>query len=232
MPKKIEYVNFYEKKDIKKYLLNKHNPNYDLHHIVLPFRMLIIGCSGSGKTHTFVNLLKVFSKTFQNIHVITKNKQEPLYQYLEEKIGKKGLIISEGISSLPDLDDYNKDEQSLIVLDDLVLEKNQKRITEYFIRCRKLNISVIYISQDYYSVDKMIRRNLNYLIIKQVSSLRDLRLIMSEYSIGLDKEEMERLYKYCTSDKDIGSFLFIDMEDRRYRFRKGFYELLQVKDEF
>jgi hypothetical protein len=55
---------------------------------------------------------------------------------------------------------------------------------------------------------------------------------MSEYSIGLDKEEMERLYKYCTSDKDIGSFLFIDMEDRRYRFRKGFYELLQVKDEF
>jgi hypothetical protein len=176
--------------------------------------------------------LKVFSKTFQNIHVITKNKQEPLYQYLEEKIGKKGLIISEGISSLPDLDDYNKDEQSLIVLDDLVLEKNQKRITEYFIRCRKLNISVIYISQDYYSVDKMIRRNLNYLIIKQVSSLRDLRLIMSEYSIGLDKEEMERLYKYCTSDKDIGSFLFIDMEDRRYRFRKGFYELLQVKDEF
>jgi hypothetical protein len=194
--------------------------------------MLIIGCSGSGKTHTFVNLLKVFSKTFQNIHVITKNKQEPLYQYLEEKIGKKGLIISEGISSLPDLDDYNKDEQSLIVLDDLVLEKNQKRITEYFIRCRKLNISVIYISQDYYSVDKMIRRNLNYLIIKQVSSLRDLRLIMSEYSIGLDKEEMERLYKYCTSDKDIGSFLFIDMEDRRYRFRKGFYELLQVKDEF
>jgi hypothetical protein len=171
-------------------------------------------------------------KTFQNIHIITKNKEEPLYQYLEEKLGKKGLIISEGISSLPNLDDYDKNEQSLIVLDDLVLEKNQKRITEYFIRCRKLNISVIYISQDYYSVDKMIRRNLNYLIIKQVSSLRDLRLIMSEYSIGLDKEEMERLYKYCTSDKDIGSFLFIDMEDRRYRFRKGFYELLQVKDEF
>jgi hypothetical protein len=194
--------------------------------------MLIIGCSGSGKTHTFVNLLYNMQKTFQNIHIITKNKEEPLYQYLEEKLGKKGLMITEGLSSLPNLDDYNKDEQSLIVLDDLVLEKNQKRITEYFIRCRKLNISVIYISQDYYSVDKMIRRNLNYLIIKQVSSLRDLRLIMSEYSIGLDKEEMERLYKYCTSDKDIGSFLFIDMEDRRYRFRKGFYELLQVKDEF
>jgi hypothetical protein len=230
MPKKIEYVNFYEKKDIKKYLLNKHNPNYDLHHIVLPFRMLIIGCSGSGKTHTFVNLLYNMQKTFQNIHIITKNKEEPLYQYLEEKLGKKGLMITEGLSSLPNLDDYNKDEQSLIVLDDLVLEKNQKKMEEYFIRCRKLNISVIYISQDYYSCPKMIRRNLNYLIIKQVSSLRDLGLIMREYSIGLDKDEIEKLYKYCTDDKS--KFLMIDMENKDYRYRRGFDEILQVKDAF
>jgi hypothetical protein len=229
MPKKIEYVNFYEKKDIKKFLLNKHNPHYDLHHIVLPFRMLIIGCSGSGKTHTFVNLLHNMQKTFQNIHVITKNKEEPLYQYLEEKLGKKGLIVSEGISSLPTLDDYDKNEQSLIVLDDLVLEKNQKKMEEYYIRCRKLNISVIYISQDYYSVPKMIRRNLNYLIIKQVSSLRDLRLIMSEYSIGLDKNDIEKLYKHCTNDKS--KFLMIDMENKQYRFRRGFDEILDVKEE-
>jgi hypothetical protein len=228
MPKKIEYINFYEKKDIKKYLLTNHNPNYDLHHIVLPFRMLIIGCSGSGKTHTFVNLLHNMGKTFQNIHIITKNKNEPLYNYLEEKLGKKGLIISEGISSLPDLDDYDKNEQSLIVLDDLVLEKNQKKISDYYIRCRKLNINVIYISQDYYSVDKIIRRNLNYLIIKQVSSLRDLRLNISEYSIGIDKELMEKLYKYCTNEKS--KFMMIDLEHKEYRFRKGFDEIIQLPE--
>jgi hypothetical protein len=228
MKKKVEYINFYEKKDVKKFLLNKHNPNYDLHHIVMPFRMLIIGSSGSGKTHCFVNLLHNFGKTFQNIHIITKNKDEPLYNYLNEKLGKKGLVISEGISSLPDLDDYDKDEQSLIVLDDLVLEKNQKKISDYYIRCRKLNISVIYISQDYYSVDKMIRRNLNYLIIKQVSSLRDLRLIMSEYSIGIDKDMMEKVYKYATNDRS--KFLMIDMEDRNYRFRKGLDEVINVPE--
>jgi len=228
MKKKVEYVNFYEKKDVKKFLLNKHNPNYNIHHIVLPFRMIIVGCSGSGKTHCFVNLLHNFGKTFQNIHIITKNKEEPLYQYLEEQLGKKGLIVSEGISSLPNLDDYDKNDQSLIVLDDLVLEKNQTKISDYFIRCRKLNISVIYISQDYYSVGKMIRRNLNYLIIKQVSSLRDLRMIMSEYSIGLDKEMIEKVYKYATNDKS--KFLMIDMEDRNYRFRKGFDEVITVPE--
>jgi len=129
---------------------------------------------------------------------------------------------------LPDLNDYDKDEQSLIVLDDLVLEKNQKKISDYYIRCRKLNISVIYISQDYYSVDKMIRRNLNYLIIKQVSSLRDLRLIMSEYSIGIDKDMMEKVYKYATNDRN--RFLLIDMEDKNYRFRKGLDEVINVPE--
>jgi hypothetical protein len=173
-------------------------------------------------------LLHNFGKTFQNIHIITKNKEEPLYQYLEEQLGKKGLIVSEGISSLPNLDDYDKNDQSLIVLDDLVLEKNQTKISDYFIRCRKLNISVIYISQDYYSVGKMIRRNLNYLIIKQVSSLRDLRMIMSEYSIGLDKAQLEQIYKYATNDRN--RFLLVDMENKDYRFRKGLDEVIPVPE--
>jgi hypothetical protein len=43
---------------------------------------------------------------------------------------------------LPNLDTFNKEEQSLVVFD-LVLEKNQAKIEEYYIRCRKLNVSVI-----------------------------------------------------------------------------------------
>jgi septin family protein len=185
--KKFELVNIYEKPDIKEFLLKSHNPNYDVHYIEIPFRMLIIGSSGSGKTMTFYNLLRAFSGTFQNIYIITKNKHEPIYEYIDSTIEKKNknpklkinynVQVTEGIESIPNLDEFNKDEQSLIVLDDLVLEKNKKKIEEAFIRCRKLNVSVIYISQSYFAVPKIIRQNLTYLIIKQVSSQRNLKLI-------------------------------------------------------
>jgi type IV secretory pathway VirB4 component len=57
----------------KKYLLKSHNPNYEIHGIKLPFRMLIIGGSGAGKTQTLMNILHNFGDTFQNLFVITNH---------------------------------------------------------------------------------------------------------------------------------------------------------------
>ena len=78
-----EIVDWY-KKIPKKYLTKSHNPNFEIHGIKIPFRMLIIGGSGAGKTSTFLTILHNFQSTFQNIHIITKNKNEPLYNYLED----------------------------------------------------------------------------------------------------------------------------------------------------
>ena len=133
----IGMVDFYKSMP-KKYLLKTHNPNFKDHKLNLPFRMLIIGGSGAGKTQTLMNLIRVMNGTFNNIHIITKNKEEPLYEYLESKVDH-GLTITEGIDSAPNLDDFYRTEQSLIVMDDLVLEKNQKQLEQYFIRARKLN---------------------------------------------------------------------------------------------
>lgn len=225
-PKKAELIDWY-KKIPKKYLLKSHNPNFNIHGIKVPFRMLIIGNSGSGKTQTLLNLLHNFGATFQNIAIITKNKKEPLYEYLEDKTKDQGLAITEGIAGLPDLDKFNKEEQSLIVLDDLVLEKQQGKIEEYFIRARKLNCSVIYISQSYFLVPKIIRQNLSYLIVKQVSSFRDLKLIMSEYSLGIDKQELKDIYESATTEKQ--DFLMVDLEaPPNDRFRKNFTEVFDV----
>jgi hypothetical protein len=105
--------------------------------------------------------------TFENIFICTKNKDEPLYNYLEDKLGKDGLSIKEGISELPDLDSLDKEQNNLIVLDDLVNEsaRLQKPICDYFIRARKKNCSIIYISQSFYAVPKLIRDNISYLMI-------------------------------------------------------------------
>jgi hypothetical protein len=161
---------------------------------------------------TLYNIFRIFSKTFQNIHIITKNRKEPIYEYIEDKFKKinekpkakfhNNVTVDEGIESLPDLETFDKEEQSLVVLDDLVLEKNQNKIVEYYVRCRKLNVSVIYISQSYFAIPKIIRQNVNYVIIKQVSSARNLKMIANEYSLELDSKKLKKLYEYCTDKKE------------------------------
>lgn len=210
----------------KKYLLKSHNPNYEIHGIKLPFRMLIVGGSGAGKTQTLLNILHNFGETFQNVYIITKNKDEPLYNYLVDKT-KGGVEVSEGIASAPDLDKLDKTEQSLIVMDDLVLEKNQYQLEQYFIRARKLNCSLIYISQSYYAVPRMIRQNLTYLVIKRLNTLGDLFRIMREYSLGVDKEQLKKIYDASTSTKQ--DFLLVDLEEApENRFRRNFNEIYDI----
>jgi ABC-type dipeptide/oligopeptide/nickel transport system ATPase component len=162
-PKKpVELINFYEKVP-KKFLDTAHNPNFDVHNLKIPFRMLIVGSSGSGKTNSVLNLLQIMANTFQTCTIITKNKNEPLYQWLETRIPQTHLTISEGIESIPPLDEYDKKKNHIVIFDDLLLD-NLKQIGEYFIRCRKLNVSCIFLTQSYFSPDKnfkLMRRNCN-----------------------------------------------------------------------
>jgi hypothetical protein len=224
MPPKKDVVNkngmvdFYKSMP-KKFLLKSHNPNYKDHKLNLPFRMLIIGGSGAGKTQTLMNLIRVMNGTINNIYIITKNRDEPLYNYLESKVDT-GLTITEGIDSAPNLDEFDKKEQSLIVMDDLVLEKNQKQLEQYFIRARKLNCSLVYLSQSYFGVPKMIRMNLNYLIIKRLNTLQDLFRMMREYSLGVSKDVLVDLYQHSIQDNK-QDFLLVDLDSEpkdRFRF--------------
>lgn len=225
-PKSDELVDWYKEMP-KKFLLKQHNPNFSTHGINIPFRMLIVGGSGSGKTQTLLNIIHAFGNTFNNIHIITKNRNEPLYNYLAEKIDE-GLTIVEGIENAPDLDKFDIEEQSLIVMDDLVLERNQKALEQYFIRARKLNCSLVYISQSYYAVPQMIRKNLNYLVIKRLASLPDLFRIMREYSLGVDKKALLKIYEYTTTSNK-QDFLLVDLDaDPKDRFRKNFSEVIDA----
>ena len=221
MPKKAELVDWY-KKIPERFLLKTHNPHYEIHHIKLPFRMIICGSSGSGKTQTLMSLIYNMPDTFENIFIVTKNKDEPLYNYIDEKLGKKGLKIMEiDKDGLPDLDKLDKSQQTLIIMDDLVGEKNQKPMEQFFLRARKKNASLCYITQSYYAVPKMIRNNMTYLIVKQISSMKNLTMIAREFDLGLTKETLTAMYKDATADKQ--NFLMIDLETTpEDRFRKGF----------
>lgn len=223
MPKNdVQLIDWY-KKIPKKYLVKTHNPHYDSHHISLPMRMIIAGRTGSAKTQTLLNLLHVMPDTFTNVWIITKNADEPLYNYLSDRYKDDGLSVKEGINELPDLDSMDKSQNNLVVLDDMCNEnaKLQLPVCDFAIRCRKKNCSLIYISQSYYAVPKLIRDNINYLILKQVSSMKNLTMICRECSLGIEKKQLKKIYDDATETKQ--DFLLIDLEgDKDSRFRKNF----------
>ena len=130
---------------------------------------------------------------------------------------------------LPDLDKLDKEQTNLIIMDDLVGEKNQKPMEQFFLRARKKNASMVYISQDYYSIPKMIRRNMTYLIIKQLSSMKNLTMIAREFDVGISKEALVNIYKEATKSKM--DFLMMDLEaPPEDRFRKNFNEVFELAD--
>lgn len=233
MPPKVntgKIVNMYDK--IPKHLLEKvYNPNYDLHKLKLAFRMCIVAPSGSGKTNFLVNLIHLFScgnnGTFSTIHIITKNADEPLYKWINSKCDQ--IIIKEGLNNTPKLDDFDKSVNHLVVWDDLVLSKDLSMVENYYIRARKLNVSVIFISQSYFKIPKIIRNNCSYMVLLKLSGNREVNMILSEFGLGITKEELLQLYKFATAEKF--SPLLIDMEeDVDKRFRKGLLEILDINN--
>lgn len=194
-----------------------HNPGYEKHGIELPFRMLIIASSGGGKTNTLLNLIDTMDQTFQRIVICLRSKEEPLYELLEKSTPEVEFIEVKSNEDIPDLEYFEGSKSSLIVFDDLVLEKNQSKIENFYIRARKKNVSCIYLSQSYYKTPKLIRINARYIILKKLSSVKDLNLILSEFDLG-DKDKMLELYKEST--QKFTDFLLIDTFNNS--FKKNF----------
>ena len=138
-----------------------------------PFRMLIIGPSGSGKINTLLHLTNNLHP-IDKIYLYAKDIHEPKYEYLinrREQAGIKNLDDPKAFieysddmnDALDDINNYNKDRDKkvLIVFDDMIADieynKNFKRIIkELFYRASKINISIIFITQSYFRALKML----------------------------------------------------------------------------
>ena len=141
----------------------KHNENLPciLDH---PYRILIIGGCGSGKTNTLLNLIKEQDyHVIDKIYLYVKNLSEPEYECLIKKREDAGIknvnnrnafiVCSNTMDDVyEDIDNYNpkRNKKVLIVFDDMIEDimcnkKFQAIIKELFIRCRKLSISLVFI---------------------------------------------------------------------------------------
>ena len=81
-----------------------------------------------------------------------------------------------------DLYNPNRKRKVLIVFDDMIADimtnkKFQSIIKELFIRCRKINISLVFITQSYFSVPKDVRLNSTHYLITKVNNKRELKTL-------------------------------------------------------
>ena len=190
-----------------------------------PYRILIIGGSGSGKTNALINF-KNEQGDIDKIYLYAKDLSEPKYEYLiknRENAGIKHLNDSKAFiecsNTMNDvyenIDNYNPNRKRkiLIVFDDMIADimtnkKFQSLIKELFIRCRKLNISLVFITQSYFSVPKDVRLNSTHYLIMKINNKRELQNIAINHSADIDYKDFVEIYRECT--KELYSFLTID----------------------
>jgi hypothetical protein len=233
-----DIINFYENDDVKRLTPLYDNPNYNIETMPLkhPCRILLVAQTGGGKTNVCLNIIKGMNDTFKYIIIFTQNKEEPLYEFLEEKIPYPQLQIYEGISELKhfDFDDLDA-EQTLIIFDDMCVEseKDQAKIKNLFIRGRKMcgmkGISLIYLTQSFFQTPSIIRKQMSHMILRKLVGKRDIDDILRQTSTGVNKDQLRNMYAYCCPENDITQFLLIDYTaNESMRFRKGFSEILDA----
>ena len=103
--------------------------------------------------------------------------------------------------------DYNSSRKRkiLIVFDDMIADimtnkRFQAIIKELFIRCRKLNISLVFITQSYFFVRKDVKLNLSHYLIMKINSKRELQNIAVNHSADIDYQDFIKIYGECTKE--------------------------------
>ena len=95
-----------------------------------------------------------------------------------------------------------------MIADIMTNKKFQAIIKELFIRCRKLNISLVFITQSYFSVPKAVRLNSRHYLIMKINNKRELQNIATNHSTDIGYQDFIKIYREFT--KEPNNFLTID----------------------
>ena len=157
-----------------------------------PYRILIVGGSGPGKTNALMNLINN-QPDIEKIYLYAKDPYEEKYQYLINKREKVGLnhyddpkAFIEYSNDMQDvsknIDEYNIDREHkiLIVLADMIADMINKKqlnsiVTDLFIGGRKLNISFVFMTQSYFKVPKDVRLTSTHFFIMKIPNKKELQ---------------------------------------------------------
>ena len=178
------------------------------------------------------------------IYLYAKDLCEAKYQFLINKRESTGLkhfndpkAFIEYSNDMQDvyknIDEYNvdKEQKILITFDDIIADiiNNKKLnsiVTQLFIRGRKLNISIVFITQSYFKVPKDVRLNSTHFFIMKIPNKRELQQIALNHSSDINSKDFIKIYKKCTAKPY--SFLVNDAtlaSDNPLSFRKSLLKI-------
>ena len=201
-----------------------------------PYRKLIIGPSGSGKTSFLLSSIQKDPNIIHKIYLYVKDLEEPTHKLLIDKREQAGINFNNDPNAfieysnsmddiLSDIEDYNKNRKGkiLMIFDDMISlvmsdRRAQQILKDLFIRCRKLNISLCFLTKSYFLIPKDVRLNCTHYILFNLNNRRELQNIAIEHSADLIK-----IYRICT--KEPFNFLTIDTT-KDNKFIKNFDETL------
>ena len=204
-----------------------------------PYRILIIGGSGSGKTNTLLNLINE-QYDIDKTYLYARDLNQPKYEILIKKCkdaGIKHLNDPNAFIECPKtMDDVyenihvcnsRRKRKTLIIFDDMIADimtnkKFQAIIKELFIRCRKLNISLVFVTQSYLCIPKDVRLNSTHYLIMKINNKRELQNIAINLSADIDYQDFIKICRECTYN-----FLTIDTKlpaSDPLTFRKNLFD--------
>ena len=177
------------------------------------YRKLIIGPSGSGKTNYLLNLIQKDNNIIDKIYMYAKDLEEPKRRR-EKRRNKKKEAGTKNVNDptafiecsnamddiLENIEDYNKNRKRkiLTIFDNMIShvmsdKKAQRVLKDLFIRCRRLNISLFFLTQSFFSVPKDVRLSCTHHIIFKLNNKSELQNIAINHSADIGYKDLIRI---------------------------------------
>lgn len=204
------------------------------HSKLLPnsIRCIIAGPSNCGKTNVLITLLEAENGLkFENVYIYCKTLEQDKYKYLKNILKSINGIGFYAFSSTDEVIASNQAKQnSIFIFDDVISDRNQDNIKQYFCLGRHRNIDCFYLTQTYTRVSKhLIRDNCNMLILFRQDDL-NLKHVYKDMGIACDMK-FEEFRQFCLECwRERYGFVVIDMDSdvNGGRYRKGFSDFLVI----
>lgn len=168
---------------------------------------------------------------FENIYIYSKTLEQDKYEYLRrilkplKEIGLYTFSASEKV-----IPPNAAKKNSIFIFDDVICDKKQENIRNYFCLGRHRNIDCFYLTQTYTRIDKhLIRDNCNFLILFRQDDT-NLKHIYNDMSVACDMKfvEFRRFCLECWKEKYGFAVIDLDSDVNAGRYRKGFSNFLKI----
>jgi Poxvirus A32 protein len=219
-------INLYELEPLK---INGDDIDLKTAHLLFPhpFRMIICGCSGSGKSFLAMQFIlnsKWFfadAKSFwDQIVIMTPTAlSDAIYKNLNDKRVKDKVFLTDKLDEelLDKLLEMKDKKPRLVIIDDFSahLKGSEKIISDLFFRCRHNNMSIILLGQAYKSFPKNCRLNTTDIFIFSFNNKKEMKIISEEQSSkNLRDQEFIQALEDCCNEKH--GFLYRDRKNDYY----------------